>query len=194
MKRKPHAGSAANRSGDRHIISASLTGRNCPCPRRFHGAHLPVSTAATNPECGPRLPACSRKIPEFSAVVPAFSPGIPGHSHVVPARSPAVPASSPVVQRVPRKSQPFSPSCRLFPGNPGVFHRNPAPFPRNPQGSRRFPRRFTSTIYQFKGRNSRSSGTGFQPVTDGERPGKTFQCATALLTGRMAVPLTNPDK
>ncbi len=179
MKRKPHAGSVANRSGDRNIISASLTGKHCPCPRRFPGDHIPkrkppIHAMLGAPACSrlsaigtlnaghrPALhgcPACSRKIPEFSAVVPAFSTGIQGHSHGIPGHSPAVPASSSVVPKIPQKSQPFPPSCRLFPGNPTVFPRIPAPFPRNPQGSRRFPRRFISTSYLGKPRIGQERG------------------------------------
>ena len=100
MKRKPHAGSVANRSGDRRIISASLTGMNCPCLRRFHGTTFPALAFPQNP--------C------ISRAVPVFSTAIPGRSH-------GFPGLSPVVPRVPPESQPIPPSCRLFHGNPSHF-------------------------------------------------------------------------
>ncbi len=100
MKRKPHAGSVANRSGDRRNISASLTEENCPRLRRFQGAPLPALAFPENPR--------------ISRVVPVFSTAIPG-------RSPGIPAFSPVVPRVPPESQPIPPSCRLFHGNPSHF-------------------------------------------------------------------------
>ena len=105
MNRKPHAGSVTDRSGDRRIISASLTRENCPCLGRFHGD----ATIFNPPGVFPQNPGISR-------VVPVFSPEIPGCSTGFPVRSPVVPW-------VPLESQSFPPSCRLFRGNPSLFPR-----------------------------------------------------------------------
>ena len=39
----------------RHFISASLTGKNCPCIRDLHGARRPFSTLAANLEIAAAL-------------------------------------------------------------------------------------------------------------------------------------------
>ncbi len=109
MKLKPYAGSVANRSGDRRIISASLTGKNCPCPRRFHGAHGHLQTPPQNWEAAlgsRRVPAKSRNFPPLSRPFPQESQDIPTLS-----------------QRVPPLSRPVPPLCSVFPGNPGHFPR-----------------------------------------------------------------------
>jgi hypothetical protein len=136
----------------------------------------------------------SPKIPVFSRVVPVFSTEIPG-------RSTGFPELSPVVPWVPHKSQPFPPSCRLFPGNPRLFHRRASHSPGIPaisHGLPAAPGNSQDVLFQqvinskaemavVVGQASSLSPT----VNDLE---KTFQCATALLTGRMPVPLTIPDK
>jgi len=102
MKPELHAGSVANRSGDRRIISASLTGKNCPCFRRIHGEHRPFPIHAANSERSigsRRVPANSRPIPALFWCFPRNSPAFPPNS-----------------QRIP-------PLCSAFP-------RNPSPFPR----------------------------------------------------------------
>jgi len=103
MKPKRQSESLANRSGDRRIISASLTERNCPCPRRFYCARGHLQTRAANLERAlgsPRVPA---KSPFFSASSPPF-----------PRKS----------QRVPPLSQPFPPDCRLLQEIPKPFYFN----------------------------------------------------------------------
>jgi hypothetical protein len=155
MKRKPHAGSVANRSGD--------TAHHFSFPHREELSLHPAFSRRTSSVCNScrklgarsRLPACSRKIPALSHIVPAVSPEIPERSSVVP----VVP---PKFCIVPQKSQPFPPSCSPFPGNPTAFPRIPALFPRNAGGSRRLPRRFSSISYvisAFRGRQYRQNQT-----------------------------------
>ena len=125
MKRKPHAGSVANRSGDRNIISASLTEKNCPCPRRFHGARGHLQTHAANLERAPgspRVPAKSRNFPPLSRPFPPESQDIPPDS-----------------QRVPPLSRPVPPLCSVFPGNPVHFPRRASLSPKIPWFSPGFP-------------------------------------------------------
>ena len=132
MKSKRQSESLANRSGDRRIISASLTRENCPCPRRFHGARRQSQSSRRVPEKSPAFPRRPRVFPgnprTFPRIPSAF-PRCPGLFPRCAAYSPEIPS--------------FPPSCQPFPGNPRVFPGIPVLFPRNPQGSRRFPRRFT---------------------------------------------------
>ena len=129
MKPKRQSKSLANRSGDRRIISASLTRENCPCLRRFHGAPFPAFAFPQNPRFFPRCPRVFRGNPRTFPRIPRAFPRRAVGSAEIPAISAVVPA-------FPRKSQPFPPPCEPFP-------RNPSHFRRNPKGSRRFPRRFT---------------------------------------------------
>ena len=124
MKRKPHAGPVANRSGDRRIISASLTEKNCPCPRRFHGARGHLQTRAANLERAlgsPRVPAKSRNFPPLSRPFPPESQDIPQDS-----------------QRVPPLSRPVPPLCSVFPENPSHFLRRAGFSPEIPRFSAGF--------------------------------------------------------
>jgi hypothetical protein len=178
MKLTPHAGSVANRSGDRRNISASLTEKNCPNLRRFHGAPFPAFAFPQNPRFFPRRPRVFHGNPRtFHRIPRAFPRRAVGSAQI--------PAISAVVPSFPRKSQAFPPPCEPFP-------RNPSHFPRTAGCSRQFPRRFISTSYQFKGRNGRGSGTGFQPVTDSERLGKNIPMRNRAADRQDACPTNNP--
>ena len=141
MKLKPHAGSVANRSGDRRIISASLTRkelslppafswrtRSSTNPRRKLGTPLGPGLFPQNPRIFPRCPRVFRRNPRTFPRCPSAFPRCPG--------------LSPVVPWVPQKSQPFPPLCRLFPGNPSLFrHRasHSPGIPAIPPESQRLP-------------------------------------------------------
>jgi len=142
MKRKPHAGPVANRSGDRRIISASLTEKNCPCPRRFHGVQIPKREPPIH--AMPGAPACSRLSANgtlnaghrpalLGALrVPAKSRNFPPLSRPFPPESQDIP---PLSQRVPQLSRPVPPSCRGFRKNPSHFRRRAGFFPEIPRFS-----------------------------------------------------------
>ena len=130
MKPKRQSKSLANRSGDRRIISASLTRENCPCLRRFHGARgIQTPPHFAVPAKSPFFPALSPCFPRKSQDVPPDSQRFPPLSRPVPPRA-----------AVPQKSQPFPPSCRLFHGNPSLFHRRASHSPGIPAISAGIPK------------------------------------------------------
>ena len=158
MKRKPHAGSVANRSGDRNIISASLTEKNCPCPRRFHGARGHLQTLAANLERA----LGSRRIPAKSRNFSPLSRPFPPESQDVPQLS----------QRILPLSRPVPPLCSVFPGNLVPFHRRAGFSPEIPRFSTGFLRR-SPGIPKAPGDSQDVSLEPFTPFLTNSQPVKS---------------------